>query len=308
MSSGEDAGSAGRILVTGGQGLLGAAVAGRLAQAGVEVVATRRRTAKAASGIDWFDADLTRREALIGLQPFDSVVHTAAVLPRTHQNSDAEAAANRQIDEAVFVAAQRWHASIVFTSSVAVYGDALPPPDGLTEDERPQPVGAYAGEKVWAEARGRQLAATEGLHFTSLRVSAPYGPEQRSRTVLRTFVERAVRGETLEYWGSGARQQDFIHADDVAGACEAALGHEGGTFNVASGKAVNMRELAEIVARAADLPMRCVRAAGAPDAGEDRRVAYSIARSRKVLGWEPRISLAEGITAWVSRLREASGQ
>jgi nucleoside-diphosphate-sugar epimerase len=54
--------------------------------------------------------------------------------------------------------------------------------------------------------------------------------------------------------------------------------------------------------------MSRVRAAGAPDAGEDRRVAYSIARSREVLGWEPRISLADGITAWVTRLREAAVQ
>ena len=63
-------------------------------------------------------------------------------------------------------------------------------------------------------------------------------------TVVRRFVERASRGEALLYWGSGARQQDFIHADDVAGACQAALEHQGGTFNVASGKTVTMRELA----------------------------------------------------------------
>ena len=308
MSWGEHASRAGRILVTGGQGLLGAAVARRLAEAGVEVVATRRRAAPAPRGIDWFDADLTAREALIGLRPCDAVVHTAAVLPRTHQNSDAEAEANRQIDEGVFAAAQRWRANLVFTSSVAVYGDALPPAHGLSEDRRPQPIGAYAVEKVWAEERGRQLAASEGLQFTSLRVSAPYGPEQRSGTVLRTFVERAARGETLEYWGSGARQQDFIHADDVARACEAALASGGGTFNVASGSPVSMRELAETIARAAGLPMSMVRAAGKPDAGEERRVAYSIARGRELLGWEPQISLPEGIRLWISRLRATVGR
>jgi UDP-glucose 4-epimerase len=308
MSWSEDTGSALRVLVTGGQGLLGAAVARRLGEAGADVVATRRRSTSALSGIDWLIADLTRHEALVDLRPCDAVVHTAAALPGTHQNSDAEANANRQIDEVVFSAARRWHATVVFTSSVAIYGDALPPPEGLSEDEPPRPAGAYAAEKVWAEERGRQLSATEGLNFAALRVSAPYGPEQRSRTVLRTFVERAVRGDTLEYWGSGARQQDFIHADDVAAACEAALAHKGGTFNVASGNAVSMRELAEIVARAAGLPMTMVRAAGMPDAGEDRRVSYSIARGREILGWKPRISLAEGISAWVSRLREAALQ
>jgi UDP-glucose 4-epimerase len=226
------------------------------------------------------------------------------MLPRSHHASDAEADANRRIDQGVFAAAQRWRASVVFTSSVAVYGGAVPPADGLSEGDPPRPIGAYAAEKVWAEGQGRQLAAAEGCVFTSLRVSAPYGPEQRSTTVLRTFVERAARGESLTYWGTGARQQDFIHADDVARACQAALLCAGGTFNVASGKAVTMLALAEIVARAARLPASAVRASGAPDAGEDRRVAYSIARGRQALGWEPRISLTEGVSSWLARLRE----
>jgi nucleoside-diphosphate-sugar epimerase len=308
MSSSEGADSALRFLVTGGLGLLGAAVARRLAGAGVDVVATHRGAPVAFGGIEWFGADLTRPDALADLQPFDAVVHTAAMLPRSHQSSDAEADANRRIDEGVFTAARRWHASIVFTSSVAVYGAAVPPPDGLSEGDAPQPIGAYAAEKVWAEEHGRQLAATDGLAFTSLRVSAPYGPGQRSRTVLRAFVESASRGEALEYWGSGLRQQDFIHADDVAGACEAALSHKGGVFNVASGKAITMRELAEIVARAARLPMHAVRPSGTPDTGENRRVAYSIARSRKTLGWQPRISLPAGVSAWLSRLGETAEQ
>jgi nucleoside-diphosphate-sugar epimerase len=266
-------------------------------------VATQRDTSRASNGIEWFHADLTVPDALASLEPCDAVVHTAAMLPRSHHASDAEADANRRIDQGVFAAAQRWRASVVFTSSVAVYGGAVPPADGLSEGDPPRPIGAYAAEKVWAEERGRQLAA-EGCVFTSLRVSAPYGPEQRSTTVLRTFVERAARGETLTYWGAGARQQDFIHADDVARACEAALMCEGGTFNVASGKAVTMRELAEVVARAARLPASAVQATGTPDADEDRRVAYSIARGRQALGWEPSISLTGGVSSWLARLRE----
>ena len=293
-----------RILVTGGQGLLGGAVARRLAKAGMEVVATHRGGAGAPSEIEWFRADLTFPDALDGLEPVDAVVHTAAMLPRSHEESDAEAVGNRQIDEGIFEAARRWAASIVFTSSVAVYGSAVPPPAGLSERDPPRPVGAYAAEKVWAEERGRQIAAAEGTFFTSLRVSAPYGPEQRPMTVVRRFVERASRGEALLYWGSGARQQDFIHADDVAGACQAALEHQGGTFNVASGKTVTMRELAEIVARAARLPASAVQAAGTPDAGEGTRVAYSITRGRQALGYEPRVSLPDGVSSWLDRLRK----
>jgi nucleoside-diphosphate-sugar epimerase len=295
-----------RVLVTGGAGLLGNAITRRLVAAGMEVVATYRGSPPALAGVQWQRADLTRSDALADIAGVDALVHTAALLPQSHASSDAEAEANRRIDEVVFAATQRWGARLVFISTVAVYGATPPPPEGLTEDHAVQPIGAYAREKVWAEERGRELEAADGLAFTSLRVSAPYGRDQRSMTVLRRFVERASRGETLEYWGSGARQQDFIHADDVATASEASLSRRGGTFNIASGKAVTMLELASTVADAAGLPADQVRAAGAPDPGEDRLVAYSIARARSSLDWQPRIELREGVAAWLTRLGEAA--
>ena len=297
-----------RVLVTGGAGLLGSATSRRLATAGMEVVATYRSESPTFTGVEWLRVDLTRRGALANVEGVDAVVHSAAMLPQSHASSDAEAEANRRIDEVVFAAARRWRADIVYISSVAVYAAAAPPPEGVSEDDPVQPIGAYAAEKVWAEECGCELAAAEGLAFTSLRVSAPYGPLQRSMTVLRRFVERAARGETLEYWGSGARQQDFIHADDVAGACEASLSHDGGTYNVANGKAVTMRELAQTVAHAAELPAAHVRPAGMPDPGEDRLVAYSVARARSSLDWQPQIGLLQGVAAWLEHLSEAPGQ
>lgn len=296
-----------RILVTGGRGLLGAAAAGHLAADGHELVATQRRPPCGESKIRWVQADLTRAEALDGLPGFDAIVHTAAVLPSSHTSSDREAEVNRQIDENVFSAAQRWEAAVVFTSSVATYGSGMAPAAGHGELDPLRPPGAYAAEKAWAEDHGHEQAARTGRPFTALRVSAPYGPRQRSVNVLRRFVERAARGEPLLYWGSGSRGQDFVHAEDVARACAAALRSAGGTFNIASGTTVTMRELAELVARAAGMPPSAVQAAGRPDVGEEERVAYCISRAREELGWEPRISLSEGVAAWLARIRDERG-
>jgi UDP-glucose 4-epimerase len=299
-----------RVLVTGGQGLLGGAVARCLQAAGNEVVATCRSVTSTADGmewrqaVDWFPAELTRVDVLAGLEPCDAVIHTAAMLPRTLDGSEAEATNNRRIDEAVFKAAGRWGANLVYASSVAVYEGIVPPAGGLTEDQPLQPAGPYAAEKAWAEEVGQAQARATGHPFTALRISAPYGPRQRATTVLRIFVERASRSEPLLYWGHGARQQDFIHADDVARAFVAALGHPGGTFNVSSGASVTMRELAEIVASAAGLSPSAVQAAGRPDPGEEARVAYRIDRAREVLGWEPAIALPDGVGAWLEYLRE----
>lgn len=291
-----------RILVTGGRGLLGAAAASHLAAGGHELVATQRGESARENGLQWVQADLTRADALAGLPEFEAVVHTAAVLPRSHVSSDHEANLNRQIDENVFSAARRWEASVVFTSSVAIYGSGGAPAAGYTELGPLRPPGAYAAEKAWAEDYGRRQAADTGRPFTALRVSAPYGPGQRSMNVLRRFVERAARGEPLFYWGSGSRGQDYVHAGDVALACAAALSSAGGTFNIASGRTVTMRELAELVARAAGMPPAAVQPAGRPDAGEEERVAYCISRARQELHWEPTISLSDGVAAWLARV------
>src|SRR5262245_6229886 len=141
MSSSAATPTPGRVLVTGGAGLLGAATARRLATAGMEVVATCRGPAPAVTGVEWLLADLIEGDALVDLDDVDAVVHSAAMLPQSHASSDAEAEANRRIDEVVLTAAQRWGADIVYISSVAVYGAPAPPPAGVSEDDLLQPIG-----------------------------------------------------------------------------------------------------------------------------------------------------------------------
>jgi len=294
------------VLVTGGAGMLGSTIAKRLAASGLEVVATHRSVddrIAGLEGLEWLRTDLTRADGLEGAGPFDVVVHTAAVLPRSHADSSAEAALNHQIDERVLAAARVRAAAIIYTSGTAVYGSVAPPAAGMGEDQPLRSPGAYVAQKVSTEEAGRRQAEATGRPFTALRISAPYAPGQRSATVLRAFIERAVRGEPLLYWGTGARQQDFVHAEDVARACEAALGHRGGTFNIAGGRAVTMRELAEIVARAGGLPLSAVQASGQCDPGEDVRVAYRIERAEQLLGWKPAISLEQGVGEWIDRAR-----
>jgi len=293
-----------RLLVTGGGGLLGGAAARRLSEAGVDVVATRRTAGSTVEGdLDWLIADLTQPDALRDAGPFDVVVHAAALLPRSHADSDTAATANSQIDGVVLAAAQRWSAAVVYLSSTAVYGSTSAPPNGMGEDQPLRPPGAYAAQKARSEEAGRRQADSTGRPFTALRISAPYGPGQRNRTVLRAFVEQAVSGEPLRYWGHGTRQQSFVHARDVARACELAAGCDGGTFNIAGAHTVTMRELAEIVAVAGGLGLTAVQPSGELDPGEDVRVSYRIDRAREQLGWKPEISLQQGVTEWIRHLR-----
>jgi nucleoside-diphosphate-sugar epimerase len=189
----------------------------------------------------------------------------------------------------------------VYCSTVAVYGDVA----GAVVDETftTNPNSPYAIEKLRAELKVREKVRS----YAILRICAPYGPAQRHRSVLRTFVEQAVAGEDLKYFGSGLRQQDFLHVHDAALAILRAIERRdlNGIFNVCAGVPVSMRALAQLILKEAGSP-RCVSASGSPDPQEDYRARFDTARAASALDWRPTISLTDGVRQMVNTLRDVS--
>src|SRR5690348_16217882 len=99
-----------RMLVTGGAGMLGSAIASHFATSGGAVVATQRAATGSLEAVEWITADLTERHALDDVGPFDVIVHAAAEIPHSHADSAAVATANRAIDECILATAARWEA------------------------------------------------------------------------------------------------------------------------------------------------------------------------------------------------------
>lgn len=290
------------VLVTGGAGLIGTAVCRRLLDAGHQVIATYFHTAPPNLNpeIAWRQCDLSAAEALEGVC-VDAVAHCAAALPATFGDAEDVAEVNRAIDASVLGMIERTGVPLVYASGASLYGGAEPAGAGaLTEATPLAPEGPYLAEKVWAESRGRELAERIGSRFTALRINAPYGPGQRAQTVLVRFIDQAVAGRALRYYGEGTREQDFTYVDDVAAAFEAALAGPGGVFNISGGHPVTMRELATLVAEAAGLDPRLVEAAGVPDPQEGRRARFDISAARRTLGWAPQVPLRAGIARCLS--------
>jgi UDP-glucose 4-epimerase len=295
-----------RVLVTGGTGLIGRAVCQRLGADGHRVSATwRRRTPDADGVVQWVRADLTDPYALDVVEESDAIVHCAAALPASLADSGEQAATNRAIDAHVLGRAREWHAAVVYASGTSLYGHREIGEPPFSEADPVRAVGPYLQEKAWAEDLGHQLPEQGGGAFTALRISAPYGPDQTARTVLALFVERALRGEPLRYWGDGTREQDFTYADDVAAACACALHGPGGVFNIAGGMPLSMRELALMVAEVAGTDAGAVMRDGRPDPEEGRSARYDIGAARRTLGWSPRVSLREGLERVVAQRRGA---
>jgi UDP-glucose 4-epimerase len=285
------------ILVTGGAGLIGAAVCRGLRDRGHRVIATFSETPAPdlGPGIEWRRCDLRSARALNEVEA-DAVAHCAAVLPATFDCAEEAARTNRAIDETVFGWVAGARAALVYASGASLYGDAEPEAaEGFTEAAPLVPEGPYLAEKVWAEARGRELAARVGSRFTSLRINAPYGPGQRAQTVMMRFIADARAGKALRYYGEGTREQDFTYVEDVAAGFEAALDGPGGVFNISAGQPVNMRDLATLVAELTGLDQRLVGPAGVPDPQEGRRARFDTSAARQVLGWRAHTPLREGI-------------
>jgi UDP-glucose 4-epimerase len=191
---------------------------------------------------------------------------------------------------------------VVLASSAAVYGQI----DGvISEDQAPRPVSPYGVSKLAAEGYARAYAERYGLDVRIARIGNPYGPGQR-RLAVYDLACRALREPPpLRIRGTGAEVRDFVHASDVARALAAIAdrGAPGETYNVASGRAVTLREVAELVGRAAGLPPAAVQPDGVAAPGSVGVFRPSIARLAG-LGFGAGVPLDRGIeetVAWVRR-------
>ena len=281
--------AAGRqVLVTGASGLVGHAVAARLRADGANVSALGHDDRLDLSRDPW------------PVAAWDIIVHCASRLPLRFDGPEALAATaeNRVMDARAIETAAGSGAHLIYFSSASVYGSAT----GELSDATPAtPVLEYARAKLETEA----AITARGMPATIFRLVAPYGPRQTRPTVLRKFLDAALTGAPLRYFGSGTRTQDFLHVDDIAGAVAlAARGRVADRFLLASGESIEMRDLARVVVQAAESTSP-VEAAGIPDPEEGRTVRYQIDRLRTSLGFAPTVTLAAGIAEWAAvRRRE----
>lgn len=279
-----------QVLITGASGLVGAAAVARFAAEGARVTGIAGPRSSAAP---YLAMDLARHSWPAGR--WDVVVHCAARLPARFEGPDAAAACaeNRAMDDRAIELASASGAHLVFLSTASVYGNTL----GEIDDETPPaPVLGYAWEKLTTEG----AIAARGLSATVFRLVAPYGPRQVRHTVLRSFLDAALTDAPLRYYGSGSRTQDFLHADDVAAALAlAARARVADRFLLASGSAISMRDLADLVVKQTG-SASSVEAAGVPDPQEGHTVRYRVDRLRTRLGFQPSVSLAAGIAGWAA--------
>jgi GDP-4-dehydro-6-deoxy-D-mannose reductase len=293
----------GRAFVTGGSGFAGSHLLDLLPGA----------TAPSREELDLLDGDAV--SAAVRESAPDTVWHLAALASVGRSwEAPAETIAENVAMTVNLLEAVRTEApeaTVVLISSGEIYG----PPDRLPVDEEAalRPQNPYAVSKAACDLLGGQYADATGLRVVRLRPFNHTGPGQTDDYVVGTLTrqvaeaEAAGREEALVRTGNPDSARDFSDVRDVARAYVAAATLDSGVYNVASGRAVSVRELIELVRAAARIPVRHevdparVRAHDVPE------VRGSAERLRASTGWRPEIPLdqtiADALEAWRRKLR-----
>lgn len=187
---------------------------------------------------------------------------------------------------------------VVFASSAAVYGDAPRLPK--RETMRPQPISPYAWTKWYGELLCRDYCRVYGVPTVCLRFFNVYGPRQNPRSqyaaVVPRWVEAALTGKPPILYGDGKQVRDFIYIDDLLQGIWLSAHHPravGEVYNLASGQRHTLWDLLHAIGEAVGRPLQPL--LEPPRAGDIRRSYADIRKIQAHLGFQPQVSLKEGI-------------
>ena len=193
---------------------------------------------------------------------------------------------------------------MVFASTSSVYGNAetMPTPETLC----PQPVSPYGITKLAAERLCWLYHQNFNVPVTALRYFTVYGPRQRPDMAFHKFFQAAIAGKPIGIYGDGKQTRDFTFISDaVAANLAAALVPEavGEVFNIGGGSRVVLLDVLDTMEKVIGKPIERLHQGLAR--GDARHTAADVTKARTILGYNPQVSLAEGLAQewqWIQGL------
>ena len=302
-----------RALVTGGAGFIGSHVADLFIAEGYEAEIiddmSTGNPANVPSRAVLHEMSVTSAKAgqIAAEGSFDVIVHLAAQIDVRKSVADPVFDANTNIIgtlnilEAIKRAGSKTR--IVFTSTGgAIYGDFNTPPN--VEVFAKDPESPYAISKLAAEYYLSYYGRLHGVEHVALRFGNVYGPRQDPHGeagVVAIFCTRILARKPLTIFGDGLQTRDYVYVGDVAravflaatGEIPTAARLDARAFNVGTGVGTSVVDLARLLQEAAKSDAEIVFAPKRP--GEQQESFLNADKARNILGWEPKVSLSEGL-------------
>ena len=313
-----------RALITGGLGFIGSHLAARLAGEGAHVTLVDSLIPEYGGNLfningiaDRVRVNISDVRDELGLRYliqgqdllFNLAGQTGHLDSMTDPETDLDINCRAQLS--ILETCRRYNpdVKIVFASTRQIYGR----PDHLPVDEKHlvRPVDVNGINKAAGERYHILYNDVYGIRACALRLTNTYGPHMRIRDARQTFlgvwIRRLLEGEPFEVW-DGAQLRDFTYVDDAVDAfCRAALDPtaDGQTYNLGGLEVISLRDLAELLVKVNGAGRYEVKSFPADRKRIDIGDYYSDDRLiRSALGWEPRVSLEEGLVRTLAFCRD----
>jgi UDP-glucuronate 4-epimerase len=321
------------VIVTGAAGFVGMHVAERLLDRGETVVgvdvfndyydpALKEARAARLEGREGFSmvrmdiADAADFEELVAVTGAKRIVHLAAQAGVRYSidNPFAYQRSNLAGHLSVLEAARRNGAThLVYASSSSVYGDrpqSLEAGEGAgfkEIDPVDAPVSLYAATKRANELMSIAYAKLYGFPMSGLRFFTVYGPWGRPDMAYYGFTQKILKGEPIEVYGEGRMARDFTYIDDIVDGVigvldnpPAAHGHE--IYNIGDSNPVGLMAMITTLERA--IGREAVKVMRPMQPGDVTATYADVAKLRALTGYEPKVSLEEGLDRFAKWWRD----
>jgi UDP-glucuronate 4-epimerase len=307
-----------KILVTGGAGFIGSTVSEKLLARGDDVVVidcfdefydprikrSNIQNALKSKSYKLVEGDIRDLEALKALfkrERFDRVFHLAAragvrpsiIDPLLYEDVNVRGTMNL-----LEAAKENNLPGFIFASSSSVYGNNKKVPFSET-DNVDNPVSPYAATKKACELICHTYHYLYNLNISCLRFFTVYGPRQRPEMAIHKFTRLIDQGKRVPMFGDGSSRRDYTYVDDIADGVLKAIDHnaEFEIFNIGESRTTELKRLIELIEKSlgkkADIEQL-------PDQPGDVQVTYAdITKSKKILGYDPRTQVEEGVRKFV---------
>jgi dTDP-glucose 4,6-dehydratase len=297
-----------RILITGGAGFLGSHLCDRFIKEGYHVIAMD----------NLITGDLKNIEHLFHLKQFEFYHHDVSKFIHVpgeldyilHFASPASPIDYLKIPiQTLKVGSLGIHnclglarvknARVLIASTSEVYGDpnVHPQPEEYWGNVNPVgPRGVYDEAKRFQEAMTMAYHTYHGLETRIVRIFNTYGPRMRLNDgrVLPAFIGQALRGEDLTMFGDGSQTRSFCYVDDlVEGIYRLLLSDYAQPVNIGNPDEITIKEFGEEIIKLTGTSQKLISLPLPTDDPKQRKP--DITKARSILGWEPKVSRAEGL-------------
>jgi dTDP-glucose 4,6-dehydratase len=297
-----------RYVISGGAGFIGSHMCDYLLDQGHSVVVLDNLITGSLDNIEHLrsklnfefqEADVTRSQTVDG--PVDCVMHLASLAsPKDYLEHPIETLESGSTGTRNMLDLALAHkARFLLTSTSECYGDPLEHPQRETYWGHVNPVGlrsCYDESKRYAEAITMAYHRTHGLETNIARIFNTYGPRMQLKDgrVVPAFIDQVLNGEALTIFGDGSQTRSFCYVSDlVHGLVLLSRSNERYPVNLGNPREMTILEFADCIQKTADLtaPMEFK-----PLPQDDpKRRQPDITKARQILGWEPRVTLEDGI-------------